>query len=252
MNVKNNLSIAHLSDIHVGAKLEENMLEKAIDEINKLNPDLVVVTGDLTDEGLLEEFQEAHKYLESLKCKYLVVGSGNHDSRNIGYRLFPRFFGKPWSITELNETVLIMLDSSRPDQDEGEVGYRQRLWLKQCLEEYREKFKIVALHHHLLPVPDTRMEKNMIMDAGDVLWTLVSYGVDLVLCGHRHRPWIWNLGGLSIVYAGAVSTSKLRGFYQNSFNIINIEDGKVDVRLKIIGGDEYIFEPNVIKTLQTV
>ncbi|MGQ9530270.1 MAG: metallophosphoesterase family protein [Candidatus Bathycorpusculaceae bacterium] len=252
MGVENNLSIVHLSDIHAGAKLERNMLERAMDEINKLNPDLVIVTGDLTDEGLLEEFQEAHNYLQSLKCKHMIVGSGNHDSRNTGYRLFPKFFGNSSSITELNGIVVIMLDSSRPDQDEGEVGYRQRLWLKQCLEENHEKFKIVALHHHLLPVPDTGMEKNIIVDAGDVLWTLVSYGVDLVLCGHRHRPWIWNLAGLSIVYAGAVSTSRLRGFYQNSFNIINIEDGKVNVRLKIIGGNEHVFEPKVIKMLQTV
>jgi 3',5'-cyclic AMP phosphodiesterase CpdA len=252
MGVENNLSIVHLSDIHVGAKLERGMLEKAVDEINELNPDLVVVTGDLTEEGLLEEFQEAQNYLQRIKCKNLIVGSGNHDARNTGYRLFPRFFGKPWSITEMGEAVLIMLDSSRPDQDGGEVGYRQRLWLRECLESYSGKFKIVAMHHHLLPAPDTGMEKNMIVDAGDVLWTLVSYGVNLVLCGHRHRPWVWNLGGLSIVYAGAVSTSRLRGFYQNSYNIIKIDGDKVNVDLKIVGGGEYLFEPNILKTLQTI
>lgn len=114
-------------------------------------------------------------------------------------------------MTRIRDTVLIMLDSSRSDQDGGEVGYRQRLWLKKQLGRYKDKFKIVALHHHLLPVPDTGMGRNRIVDAGDVLWTLASYGVNLVLCGHRHRPWVWNFGNLKILNAGAVSTSGLRG-----------------------------------------
>jgi 3',5'-cyclic AMP phosphodiesterase CpdA len=197
---------------------------------------------------LLDEFQGAQSYLKKLKCG-LIVGSGNHDARNTGYRLFPTFFGKQWSITETGKAVIIMLDSSRPDQDGGEVGYRQRLWLKKCLKKYRDKFKIVAMHHHLLPAPDTGMEKNMAVDAGDVLWTIISNNVNLVLCGHRHRPWIWRLGDLSIVYAGAVSTSRLRGFYRNSYNILRINGDKAGISLKIVGDGEYPLEANTLKTL---
>jgi Icc protein len=252
MNPENSLLLVHLSDVHCGPRFEGKILQQAIDEINSLAPDVVVVTGDLTEDGLVDEFQEAKRYLRLLKCKHVVVGSGNHDSRTTGYRLFPRFFGDPSSVTEIKDAVLIVLNSSRPDQDCGEVGYRQRLWMRDCLDKYSDRFKVVAFHHHLIPVPDTGMEKNMISDAGDVLWSLVSRGVDMVLCGHRHRPWIWNIGSLNIIYAGAVSTNRLRGFYQNSFNIIQIKNRRIKASLKVIGGKKSDLSTTSIKTLKSI
>jgi len=133
MGENNSLLVVHLSDIHCGPKFQGRTLQKAIDEINGLTPDLVVVTGDLTEDGLLEEFQEAKRYLQQLRCKRIVIGSGNHDARTTGYRLFSSLFGEPSSVTEIQNTVIINLNSSRPDQDGGEIGYRQRLWLKECL-----------------------------------------------------------------------------------------------------------------------
>ena len=246
-----NLLMVHLSDIHCGPKLQGKILQRAIDEINALAPDVVAVTGDLTEEGLFEEFQEARRYLRLLRCKHLVIASGNHDARTTGYRLFPDFFGESTSVTEVKGKVIITLDSSRPDRDDGEVGYRQRLWLKQCLDRYADTLKIVMLHHHLIPIPDTGMEKNMITDAGDVLWSLISHGANVVLCGHRHRPWLWNAGDLNVVYAGAVSTNRLRGFYQNSYNVIRFEDNKLTIRLKVVGEEECELDPAYIKTLKS-
>ena len=239
-----------MSDIHCGPRFERDILLQAIDEISDLGPDVIVITGDLTENGLFNEFQEAKRYIQLLKCKHLLIGSGNHDSRTTGYRLFPSFFGQPSSAGEFKDVVLIGLNSSRPDQDSGEVGYRQRLWMKECLDKYADRTKIVTLHHHLLPVPDTGMEKNIISDAGDVLWSLISHGADLVLCGHRHRPWVWNMGKMNIFYAGTVSTNRLRGFYQNSYNIIEIKNSGIQASLKIVGGKEFTLNPKTIKTLK--
>ena len=241
-NIHDNLLLVHMSDMHCGPKLEGNTLQQAIDEINALNPDIVVVTGDLTEEGLTSEFQEAKRYLKQLKCKQIVVGSGNHDSRTTGYLLFPKFFGEPSSVTEVGDLALIMLNSSRPDREDGEIGYNQGLWLKKCLSKHRDKFKIVALHHHLIPVPDTGMERNTVSDAGDLLRTLILNEVNLVLCGHRHRPWMWMIGTLPIIYAGAVSTKRLRGFYHNAYGIIQINDRKVRAKLKVVGNKDYDFD----------
>lgn len=241
--------VVHMSDLHCGPRLEKNLLQRAIDEINDINPDIVVVTGDLTEEGLLPEFQEAKRYLDQLECKRLVVGSGNHDSKMTGYLLFPKFFGEPSSVTELDDALIVMLNSSRPDRQDGEIGYNQGLWMRRQLDAFNGKFKVIALHHHLIPVPDTGMEQNIVCDAGDLLWTLTGNGVNLVLCGHRHRPWIWELGSLSIVYAGTVSTDRLRGFYQNTYNIINIEDSKVEAYLKIPDGERYDLNRESIKAL---
>jgi predicted phosphodiesterase len=94
------------------------------------------------------------------------------------------------------------------------------------------------------------MEQNIVSDAGDLLWTLTSNGVNLVLCGHRHRPWIWELGNLPVIHAGAISTDRLRGFYQNTYSIINIEDSKLEAHLKTPSGEKYEFNRVSIKSTE--
>jgi 3',5'-cyclic AMP phosphodiesterase CpdA len=93
------------------------------------------------------------------------------------------------------------------------------------------------MHHHLIPVPDTGLEAAIVEDAGDVLKTLSRLSPDLVLSGHRHRPWSWQLNDINFLFSGAVSTIRLRGFFENSYNVIEIENGRIKPRLKIVGGD---------------
>ena len=52
----------------------------------------------------------------------------------------------------------------------------------------------------------------------------------------KHRPWLWQFGGLSIINAGTATSERVRGLFANSYNIINIEDKKLNVDLKIVGG----------------
>jgi 3',5'-cyclic AMP phosphodiesterase CpdA len=150
--------------------------------------------------------------------------------------LFKKYF--PFdAVNELDEnTVLITLGTARPDRDEGEVGYRQNLWLERTLKKYEKKNKIVAMHHHLVGVPDTGTDRVTVIDAGDVLRTVLSGKVDLILCGHKHRPWIWNFGNLLIANAGTASSERMRGLFENTYNIITIEKNKIKIDLKIVGG----------------
>jgi len=216
-------------------------LRLAIKEINALSPDIVLVTGDLTENGLMSEFQTASKELKKLKAEKILYVSGNHDYRSTGYLLFKEFF--PFSqVTEINDVVITILSSARPDRDDGEVGHRQNLWLENTLEKYKDKVKIVAIHHHIIPVPDTGADQITIVDAGDVLRSLIKSKVNLVLCGHRHRPWRWKIEDMLVVHAGSVSCEKLRGFFCNSYNVIKIRKKKIDAKLKIVGGSYVNFE----------
>jgi Icc protein len=213
----------------------KEILRAAIEEINKLSPDVVLVTGDLTENGLISEFKTAAKELRKLRVKKIIYVSGNHDYRSTGYLLFKEFF--PFSqVTEIDEAVMIVLSSARPDRDDGEVGHRQNLWLENTLEKYKDKVKIVALHHHIIPVPDTGADQITIVDAGDVLRSLVKSKADLILCGHRHRPWRWRIEDMLVIHAGSTSCEKLRGFFCNSYNVIKIKERKIDANLKIVGG----------------
>ncbi len=228
--------IVQLSDLHVGSQFNSEQFSTMVSEVNEIQPDVVVVTGDLTNEGLVKEYENAKELLSQIKTKKIITISGNHDYRNTGYLLFKRYF--PFeTINELNDDiVLVTLGTARPDRNEGEVGYRQNLWLERTMKKYEDKVKILAMHHHLIPIPDTGSDQLTVVDAGDVLRTILDTQVDLVLCGHKHRPWVWNFGNLEVINAGTVSSERVRGLFENTYNIITISGKQIQVDLKIVGG----------------
>ena len=119
--------IAQLSDVHVGGgRYREELLRAAIEEINTAGPDLVVVAGDLTDEGYPDQYPLAKEELSALACPLIVRVPGNHDARNVGYLHFEDTFGARDSRLRLEldrlKIALVAVDSSKPDLDEGEIG----------------------------------------------------------------------------------------------------------------------------------
>ena len=228
--------IVQLSDLHVGSQFQPELFETVVKEVNELDPDVIVITGDLTNEGLMKEYEKCKSLLTKFNTKKILSISGNHDYRNTGYLLFKKFF--PFeTVNELDDdVVLVTLGTSRPDRNEGEVGYRQNLWLERTMKKYKDKVKILAMHHHLVAIPDTGSDQLTVVDAGDVLRTILDTGVDLVLCGHKHRPWVWNFGKLMVVNAGTATSERVRGLFENTYNIITVSDKKVAVDLKIVGG----------------
>jgi 3',5'-cyclic AMP phosphodiesterase CpdA len=238
------MEIVQLSDIHVGAQFREAVFDQVIEELNSLKPDAVIITGDLTNEGLKEQYEKCKTLISKINVDRIIAISGNHDYRNTGYLHFKKYF--PYqTINELSDdVVLITIGTARPDRDEGEVGHRQTLWLERTMKKYKKRIKILAMHHHLIGIPDTGSDRLTIIDAGDVLRATLDSDVDLVLCGHKHRPWLWDFNKLLIANAGSVSSERVRGFFENSYNIIKIENKDISIDLKIVGGER--------KPLQTV
>ncbi len=230
------MKIVQISDLHVGSQFLEEKFEAMVSEVNELHPDVIVITGDLTNEGLMKEYEKCKSLLAKFNTKKIITISGNHDYRNTGYLLFKKYF--PFeTINELDDNVvLVTVGTARPDRNEGEVGYRQNLWLERTMKKYHDKVKIVAMHHHLIAIPDTGSDQLTVIDAGDVLRTVLDTKVDLVLCGHKHRPWAWNFGTLSVVNAGTATSERVRGLFENTYNIITISNKNVQVDLKIVGG----------------
>lgn len=233
-------TLVQISDIHIGSLYDQSIFDNIVNEVNELHPNAIVVTGDLTDEGILPQFERAREQLRRFECRDVIVIPGNHDYRHTGYLIFKKFFSTN-QVYDFSNVLLMTLGTSRPDRDEGEVGYRQLSWMQDTLQSIQRKKKktVIAMHHHLIGIPDTGTDKIIILDAGDVLRVCLESHVDLVLCGHKHRPWMWNLGSLEIVYAGTASSSRFRGFFQNSYNIIEIADEQINVTLKIVGGKRF-------------
>ena len=235
--------IAQISDLHCGSPhFVPNLLERAIMEVNDLEPDVVVCSGDLTTHGFRQEYADAADYLSRLECEHLVVIPGNHDSRNVGYVHFEDLFGKRNSVLHVDGVTIVAVDSSEPDLDHGQIGRGRYPWIREQFAEPAD-FRIFVLHHHLLPVPGTGRERNIVHDAGDALETLQAAGVHLVLSGHKHVPYAWRLEDIFVVNAGTVSSLRLRGKGRPCYNVIEVEGSHVGVWRKYpFGGQERIIQ----------
>ncbi|TML51402.1 MAG: metallophosphoesterase [Actinobacteria bacterium] len=181
--------IVQLSDLHCGQQFFlPQHLERAIAEVNEMVPDVVVISGDLTSNGFKDEYALAREYLNRIDCKSMVVIPGNHDSRNVGYVHFEDLFGDRNSVLNVGPSTIVAVDSSEPDLDNGQVG-RGRYRLIEEAFAGAANLRIFVLHHHLLPIPGTGRERNIVHDAGDTLECLQRAEVDLVLAGHKHVPY---------------------------------------------------------------
>jgi 3',5'-cyclic-AMP phosphodiesterase len=235
--------IAQLSDVHVGgARYREELLRTAIEEINAAGPDLVVLAGDLTDDGYPDQYPLAEKELAAIAAEHIVRVPGNHDARNVGYLLFEDTFGARDSRLRFEcgglDVALIGVDSSKPDIDEGEIGREHYGWIEEGFADDTD-LRVFVCHHHLVPVPGTGRERNQVLDAGDVLALLRRCSVDLVLSGHRHVPYVWPLAGILLVHSGTVSTLRTRGFPRPAYNLVRIERGRIAIELCVPGGGRW-------------
>lgn len=235
--------IAQMSDLHVGGhRYQRELLDRAVEEINEARPDLVAVVGDLSEGGYPEQYEEAAQALSGLEVpgRTWAIIPGNHDARHAGYLWFEERFGP--RECRLRETLggidvaLVAIDTSKPDLDEGEVGRRQYAGIEQGLPAGAD-LRVVAMHHHLVPIPGTGRESNQVRDAGDVLALLRRANVDLVLAGHRHVPWVWPIGGMLLVHSGTVATDRARAFLKPAYNLVRVDAEAIEVELRVPGGE---------------
>lgn len=223
------MKIAHISDLHLtGENFVKEWGENLIDILNSIKADIVVITGDITDDGYIHEYEMAKKYIDRISSEKLII-PGNHDARNRGYEVFEEIFGTRYPFYENEEVAILGMDSSEPDIDDGHIGRENYPFIKGKLGNKR-KIKIMALHHHLIPIPGTGRERNIPIDAGDVLNLCISLGVNLVLSGHKHLPWIWKLENTYFITAGTACSRRLKGKSHPSFNLIETKDEKIFIR----------------------
>jgi len=233
------LRIAHVSDLHFtrGHVFEPESWDAGVRYVNELDPDVVVASGDFTDWGLRSEWEMAVERLRELRAP-VVPCLGNHDARREGWRVYEDLFGcKRYYARRHGGVDFIVLDSSQPDLDDGEVGREQRGWLRDRLRE--ATFPVVVLHHHLVPIPNTGREMNICRDAGGVLKVLDEWKVPLVLGGHRHMPWAWRVNDTLLAHAGTFSSNKRQ--MPPSFNYVEVARDRIRIELVKFLTDERTF-----------
>ena len=86
------MKIVQLSDVHFGAQFRNDVFNQVIDEVNELSPDAVIITGDLTNEGLKEEYEGCKELISKINVKKIIAISGNHDYRNTDIYILRNIF----------------------------------------------------------------------------------------------------------------------------------------------------------------
>jgi len=216
------IKIAHISDLHItGPNFVSQWGENVIDILNSEMPEILIITGDLTDDGYVHEYELAKTYIDRIKVKNKIVVPGNHDARNEGYIIFEEIFGTRCPYYENEKVVILGIDSSQPDIDDGHVGRENYGFIREKLS-INNKVKILAMHHHLISIPGTGRERNIPSDAGDVLKICMELGVNFVFSGHKHLPWTWRLENTYFITAGTATSRRLKGRSYPSFNILEI------------------------------
>lgn len=226
--------------------LPPEALDGIVERVRRLEPDLVVIAGDLTAAGYEWEYEEAARWAERIEFPKLVI-PGNHDARNVGYVHFQRLFGDPYSRLQaafdperaerLQSTgfTIVGLDSSEPDVNEGQVGRSRYPWLLGQFDE-PDDIRMVAVHHHLVPIPGTGRERNIVLDAADLLLTLIGLDVDIVLSGHKHVPFFWGLNGMLLCNSGTAGTRRLRAGTPPSWNELHVDAATIKVFIHYLDG----------------
>jgi len=253
-------TLVHLSDLHFG-RVDERLVEPLIARVRALGPDLVVVSGDLTQRARPSEFRAARAFLDRLPCARLVV-PGNHDIPF--YNAFQRFLqpldkfhrfieadANPCFIDA--EIAVVGVNTARSLTFKGgRINARQIEVLRARLGSVGANVTKVAVTHHPFDLPeDWDGRARSVGRAALALETLASCGVDLLLAGHFHRSnaevtaRTVAVGGRSalLVQAGTATSTRSRG-EANAFNVLRLEPGRVAIDRYAWDEPSRAFEPS--------
>jgi 3',5'-cyclic AMP phosphodiesterase CpdA len=237
-------TIVHMSDIHFG-RTDPAVVRGLIIFVNEVQPDLVAVSGDLTQRARSWQFQEARAFLDALPQPQIVV-PGNHDVPL--YNIFSRFLSpldkyRRHITDDLNpvyvdeEMAVVGVNTARSLTFKGgRINEDQVAWVRETLCVAREDLVKVMVSHHPFDLPDGHGENALVGRARMAMEALAACGADLFLAGHLHVSHTghtakrYKIKGHSalVVQAGTATSTRSRG-ETNSFNVIRLQHPEITV-----------------------
>jgi 3',5'-cyclic AMP phosphodiesterase CpdA len=237
-------TLLHLSDLHFG-RVDPALPEPLLVFARELAPDLVVVSGDLTQRARSEQFRQARRFLDRLPSPQIVV-PGNHDvplhnpvARFLApLRKYRRYISDDLAPSYVDEEIAVVgINSARSlTIKDGRISREQIEALREHLCRLDQRIVKVLVSHHPFDLPGAEGRGDVIGRAEAALPMLAECGADLLLAGHMHRSSAAStrvrLGtgtyAALVVQAGTATSTRSRG-EANSFNVIRIERDRVAV-----------------------
>ena len=250
----------HLSDLHLCQHGElvngfdpVQQMRLVVDRIRELEatPDFLIVSGDLTDDGLPASYDVVMEFLDELDGDQIPVllALGNHDKRQIFRRVVLGQSGKsdgaPYYYSRMIGGLrVIVLDSTIPGEEGGALGQQQLAWLEDELREPAPRGTLVVLHHCCRLVASPATVARFVVSGVDVLESIVSrHDVRGVLAGHSHQANSSRFGGALYATAPAVvcqlafsATGEITPIAATGFNLCQFRDGELIVQPVVIPG----------------
>ena len=238
-------TIAHLSDLHFGAAVP-HIVDALIDTVRRLQPDVVAVSGDLTQRARRSQFLQARAFLDALPGARIVV-PGNHDVPL--YNVLTRFGGPlrrfrhhierdHYPHIQDDEVVVVGANTTRSFTiKDGGLRPRDVRHLSAVLDTVPSDAVRIVVVHHPFDTPAGKAGRwTMPRPDAEAVNTLVARGADVFLTGHLHLTYVghtatrYQVAGRAaiVVEAGTATSHRGRGEV-NSFNVLRTERDRISV-----------------------
>ena len=224
--------LLHISDTHFGTE-QPPVVEALIGFALEHKPDLVVLSGDITQRARPKQFRAARKFVDRLKAPLLTI-PGNHDiplfdlfTRLVRpYSRYVAVFGNQLEPEHSCDDLLVLCvkTTRRWRHVNGEISKQQieRTGLRLEQASLRQ-LRIVVVHQPVaVPRPEDAHDRLRGFDRALARWA--DAGCDLVMGGHIHLPYVIELPDLKrpvwAVQAGTAVSHRVRGAVPNSVNLL--------------------------------
>jgi 3',5'-cyclic AMP phosphodiesterase CpdA len=237
-------TIVHLSDLHFG-RVDPQLLQPLIASLQEIEPDLVVVSGDLTQRAKPKQFEEARRFLDALPKPQIVV-PGNHDVPL--WNVFKRFV-RPLdgfcshitgdlSPTHVDDEIAVLgLNTARSMViKNGRINEEQIAEIERHFCKLADQVTKIVVTHHPFDLPPGHDSDDLVGRAAEAMQSLARCGADVLLAGHFHTS---HAGSTSerykivghaalVVQAGTATSTRGRG-EANSFNVLTVSHPRITV-----------------------
>lgn len=217
-----NFTFVHMSDTHItGGGSHVQLVTEMAEEINALQPDFVLISGDLTETGFVGDWE---RYVETVKAFKVPIYNvlGNHEVKwsHIGKTGLEKYTGFHTRYSFDHGGVhFVGMNSTVWLQHHGQIDSEELIWLKNDLAKAGMRTPSVLFYHHC---------PGYIPNEAELLRAIRPYNVRLILVGHGHEYKVWQRNGL--VFQECENAYRNRGY-----RIVEVSDSEMRTSTKLVG-----------------